>query len=137
MNKIIGYGWFAVLVTSTVLLPLSIVYGFRDPLGYACFMLSSAYFVFRDTLNKLQVVGPLYWISRDNTPKNVSVVSVGFMRELESPWRYGKGIQFTVKNRSFQVGFCKPRYYKNPIEGQLAAMGGRMMEATPEEIGNW
>jgi hypothetical protein len=113
------------------------MFGFRDPVGYLCLLLSSSYFVFRDTLNVLQVVGPVYWISRDNVQANIPFVSVGFMRELDTPWRVGKGIQITKGSYSFQIGVCHRLHYTNPIDGQLAAMDGRLMDTPPEEIGTW
>ena len=97
----------------------------------------SGYIVFKDTLNLLQAIGPVYWVYRDYVPPHTPFVSIGFMRETSAPWRIGKGLQISAFSRCFQVGLCKKRHYQNPIDGELAVVGGRFMETPPEEIGNW
>jgi hypothetical protein len=97
-----------------------------------------AWFLFRDSINLVQSVGPLYWITRDFAPKGTRLVSSGFMRELGAPWRVGKGIQLRIsKNRTFQIGICAKTLPKDEDSGILNAVGGRIMEVTPEEIGDW
>lgn len=137
MKKIIGYGFFSQFVISVVLLPVAI---WKEPKAlYFIFasLIISGRAVFKDTLNVLQGIGPVYWITRDYVPDHTPIVCMGFMREIDSPWRTGKGPQFRVLNRTFQVGLCRKHHYQNPTEGELAVVGGRFMETPPEEIGEW
>lgn len=93
--------------------------------------------LFKGTLNLLQGVGPLYWITRDNALRKTPFISIGIMRELNPPWRIGKGIQFTYRTYSFQIGLCKKHRHKTIEDGELAAMGARYMDVEPKELGNW
>lgn len=95
------------------------------------------YFLFKGTLNTVQGIGPVYWISRDYTKPQGFFVWSGFMRETDSPWRMGRGIQITVYKRSFQIGLCKKMQYNDEQEAQLGVLGARFMDTKPKEIGNW
>ena len=106
---------------ATLAIALSIVFG---------------YFLFRNTLNTVQSVGPIYWISRDYVPSNSRIISSGFMHELDAPWRHGKGVQIALFKRTFQVGLCKRHNY-DETSGVLAAVQGRFMDESAHEIGNW
>lgn len=97
----------------------------------------SSYFLFKDTLNKLQAVGPFYWITRDLVPPNTPLLSKGFMHETDFPWRHGKGIQIRIPHRTFQIGLCKKHKQLDDQEGVLAAVQGRFMDIPPTEIGEW
>lgn len=92
------------------------------------------YFIFRNTLNKLQIVGPIYWITKNNVSKAQPVVAVGFMHETSEPWRAGKGIQVRFGSRSFHVGICKKHDY-DEVSGILSATKGRFLELSPSDIG--
>lgn len=137
MKKLFIYGCLSLFVVLFVLLPVAIVYNPYAVPYILLYMFLSGFWVFRDTLNCVQVVGPVYWITRDNVPKNTPIIGLGFMRETQAPWRVGNGIQISVLSRSFQIGICRKRHYKNEVEGELAVLGGRFMEASPEEIGTW
>lgn len=97
-----------------------------------------AWFLFKDSMNLVQSVGRLYWITRDYTPKNTPIVAKAFMRELGEPWRIGSGIQIRFsKNRTFQLGWCTKTAPTSEEDGVLNAVGGRYMDITAEEIGEW
>lgn len=97
-----------------------------------------AWILFKDSINLVQAVGPLYWITRDYVPKGTPIVSKGFMRELGEPWRVGAGIQIRfAQNRTFQIGWCHKTAPATEDEGVLSAVGGRYMDVTAEEIGEW
>ena len=94
--------------------------------------------MFKGSLNLVQSVGCLYWITRDYVPKNTPFVAKGFMRELGDPWRIGSGIQIKfAKNRTFQIGFCTKTTPPDEEAGVLSAVGGRYMDIPAEEIGEW
>lgn len=94
------------------------------------------YFLFRNTLNTVQSVGPIYWITRDYIPTNTRIISSGFMHELDAPWRHGKGVQIALFKRTCQIGLCK-RHNFDETSGVLAAVQGRFMDESAHEIGNW
>lgn len=138
MKKLIGYGSLSLFVSSIVLAPVSyLLWGSQGI--WLCVITANTFgrIVLKDTLNILQVVGPVYWITRDNVTKGTPLVSVGFMKQLDDPWRTGKGLHFNLWKRTFQLGFCKKNHYKNSVDGELSVVGGRFMEVTPEEIGAW
>ena len=91
------------------------------------------YFLFRNTLNVLQVVGPVYWIAKETTSKASPMVAKGFMHETSYPWRSGKGLQVRWGFKTFQVGICHKQNY-DETEGMLSAVQGRFMDLTPIEI---
>jgi hypothetical protein len=97
----------------------------------------SSFFLFKDTLNKLQAVGPVYWITRDLVVKNSPIITKGFMHETDHPWRHGKGIQIRVPKRTFQIGLCKKQQNFDEFSGVLAAVQGRFMDTPATEIGEW
>lgn len=96
-----------------------------------------AYFLFRDTLNKLQYLGPIYWITRDNTSLTAPFISIGFMRQIAPPWKIGKGVQVSYKNYSFQVGFCRKSTHTDETSGILGALGGRYLDDDADTIRKW
>lgn len=79
----------------------------------------------------------MYWIIRDYEKGTGFHIGSGFMRELDFPWRMGKGIQITLHKRSMQLGLCKKTRYRDEEEAQLGVLGARFMNTEPTEIGNW
>lgn len=96
-----------------------------------------SYLLFRNTLNTVQVAGRVYWIVRDLVPKGTRRFSRAFMRETESPWRTGKGIQLRVSNKTIQVGICDKGRPGDDLDGLVYAMQGRLLVDSPHVIGNW
>ena len=95
------------------------------------------YFLFKDTINSVQSVGPVYWITRDYDNSQKLYVGSGFMREVDEPWRIGKGLQISLHKKSFQIGLCKKTKYKDQEEAELGVLGARFMDTRPTDIGNW
>jgi hypothetical protein len=96
--------------------------------------ITSYYYLFKDTMNHLQVVGPVYWITKNNTPVS-PFVSKGFMHEISEPWRKGTGIQFRVCKHSFQIGICRKQNL-DETSGVLSALQGRFLDTSPGDIGS-
>ena len=96
-----------------------------------------AYLLFRNTLNKLQYLGPIYWITRDNTSLKAPFISIGFMRQTSPPWKIGKGIQVKYKNYAFQLGFCRKSTHIDETSGMLGALGGRYLDDGVDTIRKW
>lgn len=96
-----------------------------------------SYFLFKDTLNRIQYVGPLYWITRDNGTDNDPVVTRAFMRQTSAPWKTGKGIQIRAGKYTFQFGLCRSSKLRSEDEGILHALQGRYMDTAAKDIGDW
>lgn len=115
------------LVTGSGLLAISLI----------ALWLTVSYLLFRNTLNTVQVAWRVYWIVRDLVPEGAPIVSRGFMRETEAPWRTGRGIQFKVPRRIIQVGICDTGRSGDDFDGLVYAMQGRLLNDSPHVIGNW
>ncbi len=89
---------------------------------------------FRGTQDLLYVVGPLYWIMKNDS--RLFSVGVGTMHEVASPWRTGRGLYITVAKRCLQVGLCRTQTL-DETDGILSAVRGRYLDMEPREIGNW
>lgn len=91
-------------------------------------LLIGAYFLFRDTMNRLQYLGKLYWITRNNGAKGTPFVGKAFMRGTAPPWKVGNGVQFRLFKYTFQVGTCHDGPPANDeIEGLMNVLGARMI----------
>ena len=69
-------------------------------------LLVGAYFLFRDTMNRIQYlerVG-IYWITRDNATVDTPRVMRAIMRQTAPPYWRGRGVQFRFRRWTFQVG---------------------------------
>lgn len=88
-------------------------------------------------MNKVRGFGPFYWIIRDFADVRTPRICTGFMRETDAPWRSGKGCQFRTDKYTLQVGLCKKLPVKDETDGILNAVGGRMLDISVDEIGNW
>jgi hypothetical protein len=97
-------------------------------------LIVGSYFLFRDTMNKIQYVQTLrlYWITRNVGGKGVPLVSAAFMRQTAEPWWQGRGVQFRIGKYTFQIGILLRK-----ADGLLDQVGGRDMDADPKEIRSW
>lgn len=135
--KQLMYGCLTAFVATFV---LGICFLFIDPsiaLGFFILTTSSGIPLFKDTMNVLQAVGPVYWITRDNGTSDTPFISPGFMRETGEPWRTGNGLQVRLGKFVFQLGVCQKHPNKEEEEGLLFAMKGRDMKLKTEEIASW
>ena len=132
-SRVIGY---SPLALGALLIPvLPFMHGWwllgAGVAGIICWWL-----VLRNTLDLVQGVGPIYWLTRPPTSKRIGVRK-SFMREPDYPWRTGHGIQFVVPYRTFQLGICKPSEHYTVEEGLLHSLVGRSLPSKPEEIREW
>lgn len=95
-----------------------------------------AYLSFRNSVNVLQVIGPIYWIWKDTVPANTPMFAKGFMHETSAPWRIGKGLQIRLVSHSIQIGICHKQDY-DETEGTLSSIQGRFLDIEPIEIREW
>ena len=133
-NKVFIYGCLTVFVLSLIaMVPVTLIYGLVGAVVLLLLMVWCGYWVFEDTMNVLQVLEPVYWITRDNAPHGTPFLSVGLMRETDPPYRVGNGIQVRIVKYVFQVGIC------GRIEGadEYTPVMGHVLDNKPEEIGDW
>ena len=138
MKKLIGYGSLSLFVASFLLSPVAFIFWGTQGL-WLCAITANTFgrIVLKDTLNILQVVGPVYWITRDYVPKGTRFASIGFMKQTDEPWRVGTGLHLNLWKRTFQIGICHKQHYTNSMDGELSVVGGRLMDTAPTEIGAW
>lgn len=97
-------------------------------------LIVGAYFLFRDTMNKLQYIGPVYWITRDNgSPDEPHIQRHAFCFGTSPPWKISDtGIKFRWATHTFQIGTCHNAPLKDPtdeIEGLEYVLGYHDVEA--------
>ena len=97
---------------------------------------ASWWLVLRKTLDMVQGIGPVYWLTRQTDVKRLGF-QMAFMRETDYPWRTGRGIQCIVPYRTFQIGVCKPSKDYTQEDGLLHSLVGRRLPQNPKEIGTW
>jgi len=95
----------------------------------------SGIYVFNGTLNLVQGIGFVYWVTRD-THRGFSL-SIAFMRETDYPWRTGRGVQIGFGKYSFQLGICRKNKTETETEGLMRAVKGRRLHYRPKEIREW
>ncbi len=94
-----------------------------------------AYLLFRDTLNRIQYLERIhtYWITRDNpAPNTPFLIRHAYMRQTAEPYWRGRGWQFRVGPRTFQVGHLTMKV--NSLEAQV---GRGFYDYTPKELRPW
>ena len=138
VDVVLIYAILVVTVVFTLLLPVVILFGsIWQALLFIAVILWGGYEVFKDSLNLLQVVGPIYWVTRYNATPKFPRLCIAFMHEDGKPWRTGTGIQVRFRKYSFQVGICHKHGEVSDEEGELIPVGGRHMIDEPEDIGEW
>jgi len=121
----------------SVSLPFTLVVARGRYLALALVLLGlSLWWLLRNTLNLVQGIGPVYWVTRSSTVKTWGIRR-GFMRETDYPWRSGVGIQLVVPYRTFQVGRCRASKHYTQEEGLLHTLLARFLPSESEDIGRW
>jgi hypothetical protein len=94
-----------------------------------------AFFLFKDTMNKLQYVEylRLYWITRDIGVKGTPIICKATMRGTGAPYWRGRGIQFRCGKLTFQVGVLKVRV--DSLESQISAVG--WLDTPTKQLRKW
>ena len=135
MHKIVGYGIFWTFVASLMLSIVSIVIAPFFTVFLIPMLALSGMYVFSGTLNLVQGIGFVYWVTRD-THRGFSL-SIAFMRETDYPWRTGRGVQIGLGKYSFQLGVCRKNKTETETEGLMRAVKGRKLHYRPKEIREW
>jgi len=135
MHKLVGYGIFWTFVVSLLLSTISIVTISFFSVFFVPMAVLSGVYVFSGTLNLVQGVGFVYWVTRD-THRGFSL-SIAFMRETDYPWRTGRGVQIGFGKYSFQLGICRKNKTETETEGLMRAVKGRKLHYQPKEIREW
>jgi hypothetical protein len=97
-------------------------------------LMIGAYFLFRDTMNKIQYLEilRLYWITRD-TGEGQPLFAKATMRQTSAPYWRGKGVQVRVGKHTFQVGLLTMRV--DSLESQISNIG--WLETEPKKLRQW
>lgn len=92
------------------------------------------YFLFRDTLNRLQYIQTfrIYWITRDVCPPGTPRLALGRMYQTQSPWWQGVGPQLRIGKYIVQVGILR-----NKGASLLDQLGGRYLDESPKQLREW
>jgi len=94
--------------------------------------------VLKDTMNKVQGIGPLFWLARNTAKPGDHMFSTMFLRETDYPWRVGHGVQFRFNTHYYAIGLCRRQRGVTSInEGLLHAVGGHNMDTDVDEISTW
>lgn len=99
--------------------------------------LCTGWMIFSDSMNVVQSVGRLYWVVRDHGKKGQPIISKGFMRMVDPPYKQGKGIQIRAGKYSFQVGLCHVVHFDSEEAAIYGVLDGRDLDDSPKEIGKW
>lgn len=97
-------------------------------------LLVGSYFLFRDTMNRLQYVATfrIYWVTRNDGRSGSPVVCRARMYHTAPPWWRGRGVQFRAGTYTFQVGVLTGKG-----ASLLDQLGGRDLEVETSKIRNW
>lgn len=86
--------------------------------------------------SQIRGAGPVYWAITTNPARRW--VELGFVREIDPPYRWGKGLRVKLgSERTLDFGLCRRRKYEHPYEAIQAAVDGRDVDTRPPEIGDW
>jgi hypothetical protein len=113
-----------------MLVPLGVAVGVGLGVG--------AYFLFKDTLNRIQYVERLrlYWITKDNAAPGTRRITKAFMRQTSPPWHRGSGIQVRLGKYTFQVGVLQitDQVFDDDFDGLLYQLDGHELAVPAEDI---
>lgn len=97
----------------------------------AALIVAGIYFLFKDTMNRLQYIGPVYWITRDNGDISEPRICRAFMRGTSAPFKVGQGVQFRLFYYTFQIGICRNAPVQGEMEGLMYVLGAHDLEDSP------
>ena len=133
MYKVLGY---APLVVGLLITPTLFFLQGWTLLGGLGILLLCLWLVFRDTLDLVQGLGRVYWLTRQTTAR-LFRMRLAYMRETDYPWRTGKGLQLVVPYRTFQIGICTPSEHYTVEDGLLHSLAARTLPTKPKDIREW
>lgn len=133
LRRVLGYAPLLVLPTSLAMVPFVRGWSVAAAIGVATL---SGWLLFRDTMDLVQGVGRLYWLTRQTSARRLGV-RFSYMRETDYPWRTGRGLQLVVPYRTFQIGICRPSKHYTVEDGLLHSLAARRLPTEPEDIREW
>ena len=93
--------------------------------------------VLRQTMNKFQGMGPIFWVTRNkDTPRRL--VGRALVHETNEPWRIGHGLYVKLPGRWVTIGVCRRR--PRPELRKTIELGEEMPvmdEVTVNDIEEW
>lgn len=89
-----------------------------------------------EDISQIHGVGFFYWAITRNPARHV--IERGFIREVDPPYRWGKGIRVQLgKRHALELGVCRRRKFEHEYDAVREAVGGRDIYVPPPDIGDW
>lgn len=92
-----------------------------------------------DDMKQVHGIGLFYFVVHRNKPQHF-IMRAG-MREIDPPYRWGRGIEIRLLGRTLGVGLCRRKKFVHEYDAIREAMDGRdISENTTHmapEIGDW
>ncbi len=86
-------------------------------------------------MTQVHGLGPVYVLRHRKRP--VRPLTFASMREIDPPYRWGRGIEVRLFGRTYGVGVCRRRVFENDYIAIREALAGKDMTVEPEKIGDW
>lgn len=100
-------------------------------------LMIGAYFLFRDTLNRIQYLERLgiYWITRNTATNEMPRFSKAFMRTTSAPYWRGRGVQVRYWRYVTQVGRLTMRV--DSLHAQISDNPTLVDGVKPKDLRKW
>lgn len=89
---------------------------------------------FSDDMKQVHGLGPVYFFRAQCDSRRLQR---GFIREIDPPYRRGKGLQVRVFGNVFGIGLCRRVRYANEYEAVRDALEASDIVESAENIGDW
>jgi len=89
---------------------------------------------FSDDMKDTHGLGPVYFFYVHGDSR---LLQRGFIREIDPPYRRGKGLQGRLFGKVWGVGLCRRMRYDNEYVAIREALEAKDIDEAPIEIGDW
>jgi hypothetical protein len=90
---------------------------------------------FSDDMKQIHGLGPVYFFATDKGESRL--IQRGFVREIDPPYRRGRGVQWRFFGRVVGLGLCRRKKFANDYEATKAALEAHDVDADAPKIGDW
>jgi hypothetical protein len=92
-----------------------------------------------DNMKNVRGIGPLYIVVHRQRPRRR--IMLAGMREIDPPYRWGRGIEIRLFGRTIGVGVCRRRKFDSDYVATREALNGRDISRDDRHlasrIGDW
>ncbi len=92
---------------------------------------------FSDEMEDLRGFFVFYVFQRKRRPVDTKWVQRGFVREIDHPYRRGRGLQIRAGTSIWGIGLCRKRSFADDDEATEKALEARVLSDDIYEIGDW